>query len=748
MELTASKNLTSVYKNYDESIFYKVEFSLIPLKGDNANWFLKFRAKQNLPTDTVLKIYKRDVKSWSIQLFCERNMNESLSSGGVSGKITFENNGNSSYENYVWVAEIYMGQDQELRALLYTPGANGLLNQLNVKTFPFGNNPMDAFVEQQNDLYKTRKNNGICFSGGGTRAMILAMGQMQGLDSLDLLNTSKYISSVSGGSWASTLYSFDEANSSALLGTPVKPSNISENNLPEMATGAQTHRFLGILLINAVRVGLYYRSELPTNDKLNNFFEQLKQFGITPELSPDNLWIESVRINYLTHISETLQAQKTYMTLDESTKADIISRNSVLSTYNFKTLRNRENGTVPYPIVNTVLMFPSLDNPIVGKFNYSGFENTPLYVGAVNDINNEITYNQTPYKIGGGYMEPIGYNTVFTKVNEDIDEVFQLFDKMNPSTASGISSSAAAGFTSKISGEISWYNVLKTIRQIGITTVIAGLEQAFGITISAEIKTAIVNYIEEQIDEPKPDDPAALFLDPQANYFPILNDNDTPQNIQFTLGDGGLIENFGIMPLLRRKVEKIVVFINTATPLDIKYTFDPSNEADFDSSKIDSAFTSLFGFYNASVGDKASGVDYSQNQVFDNKLLTELVKTLQEQKENGKTLIAETPGISVMSNKTWNLIQDDDYKVDVLWVYNDEVSDFNDSFEKSPAYNEFVKAEKEGNDHTLLKIGNLPMYNTFGSTIRGLQNIQLNALAGIGAWNVTQNSTLFEKYLG
>src|ERR1700751_4783319 len=56
----------------------------------------------------------------------------------------------------------------------------------------------------------------VCFSGGGSRALSCALGQLSGLRSLpdptglnkSVLDLIPYVSSVSGGSWASVLYTF------------------------------------------------------------------------------------------------------------------------------------------------------------------------------------------------------------------------------------------------------------------------------------------------------------------------------------------------------------------------------------------------------------------------------------------------------------------------------------------------------------------------------------------------------------
>lgn len=61
------------------------------------------------------------------------------------------------------------------------------------------------FPEQTTDFLASTTNCGICFSGGGTRAMSAAMGQMRGLNNLGVLKNARYISCVSGGSWASAI---------------------------------------------------------------------------------------------------------------------------------------------------------------------------------------------------------------------------------------------------------------------------------------------------------------------------------------------------------------------------------------------------------------------------------------------------------------------------------------------------------------------------------------------------------------
>ena len=68
---------------------------------------------------------------------------------------------------------------------------------------------------------------GVCFSGGGSRALTAAMGQLRGLTKLGLIEQTQYISGVSGGAWASTIYCYvpETISDDVLLGEVCKNPN-------------------------------------------------------------------------------------------------------------------------------------------------------------------------------------------------------------------------------------------------------------------------------------------------------------------------------------------------------------------------------------------------------------------------------------------------------------------------------------------------------------------------------------------
>lgn len=78
---------------------------------------------------------------------------------------------------------------------------------------------------------------GVCFSGGGSRALSAALGQMRGLRTLGLMDRVSYVSSVSGGTWASATYNYLPANISDddFLGLPVAPEDITTDSLSQLS---------------------------------------------------------------------------------------------------------------------------------------------------------------------------------------------------------------------------------------------------------------------------------------------------------------------------------------------------------------------------------------------------------------------------------------------------------------------------------------------------------------------------------
>ncbi|CAE7666030.1 unnamed protein product [Symbiodinium sp. CCMP2456] len=73
---------------------------------------------------------------------------------------------------------------------------------------------------------------GICFSGGGSRALSVTLGVLRALESLQLIPHIDAISSVSGGTWASSIYMFaKDVSVKELLGEDTVPNDLTMDRL-------------------------------------------------------------------------------------------------------------------------------------------------------------------------------------------------------------------------------------------------------------------------------------------------------------------------------------------------------------------------------------------------------------------------------------------------------------------------------------------------------------------------------------
>lgn len=61
----------------------------------------------------------------------------------------------------------------------------------------------------------------------------------------------------------------------------------------------------------------------------------------------------------------------------------------------------------------------------------------------------------------------------------------------------------------------------------------------------------------------------------------------------YQLGDGGVVENFGLLALMRRKLPRAIVFINTSVPLNVAYDVAHQTPKDSD---LDAYLPPFFGF--------------------------------------------------------------------------------------------------------------------------------------------------------
>lgn len=193
--------------------------------------------------------------------------------------------------------------------------------------------------------------------------------------------------------------------------------------------------------------------------------------------------------------------------------------------------------------------------------------------------------------------------------------------------------------------------------------------------------------------------------------------------------DGGDLENYGLIPLLRRRVRVVVVFINTVWPLSLDDATtawpDDLDEVSASQRRIDPFLAPLFG---------APGRRFSQNQVFPESDYQEVVAGLQRAKRAGETVMTETTH-RVQDNEWWRV--EGGWDVRICWVYNDHVEEWVRAL-RPPLQD----AVRQGRSASSGPFAHFPHYLTRGQNPGALVRLtpaQTNLLAHLSSWNVIRH---------
>lgn len=525
---------------------------------------------------------------------------------------------------------------------------------------------------------------GVCFSGGGTRAMNLAIGQMKGLEKLGLWDDVGYISAVSGGSWASTIFTFyneGAENDDQLLGTIIAPGDLNMDKLAYMPEG-----FMGKVI---------------TNHLIDDVFKRLAEGSLTLGIlqKMDYVWIDAVGSTYLQPYGLYDRKHPKYFTLNDSTRNGILARNKKLKATDFITVHSQKGDIKrPYLIVNSSLLAPNRYLPIKNPENLSVFNYTPLYIGSnhpigVTDIE-LLSGDAISFNAGGGFVEPFGFGSdllhrqdrQLTPGNKGTKLRVKLAkDRFQAVDATG-TSSAAYGAT-------------------------------FSSSLFAQLESSLLTHF------------SADQLIPEEEYWPISENGVVEEAEEYRFTDGGNLENFGLISLLQRGVKKAIVFINTDTPLDV--TLDPSASCPPLASQVSSDLFPLFGY---KLGNQV------HNQVFSKSDFKRVYDTLRKAKLENRTVMAKTI-LKTVKNDWWGI--NSGKEVEVLWVYNEKVNDWEKLL--PPDVKKQICDGPDGKfpDFPLYKlIGENGLQNGISLTTE-----QVNLLYQFSAWNVYSNKDVFTNFL-
>lgn len=235
---------------------------------------------------------------------------------------------------------------------------------------------------------------------------------------------------------------------------------------------------------------------------------------------------------------------------------------------------------------------------------------------------------------------------------------------------------------------------------------------------------------------------AVSYVNPDLQLWPVTPDGQ--REMKYQLGDGGIIENAGLLPLLQRGVKKAVWLINTDTGLhnDFNWCGDAPKAHNFDPnaspSKITNQLSDKFGHGISSVNGYLL-----HNQVFEKSKFPEVGCELQKLKAKGVPLVLRK-NLMVVPNSWWGI--KGGYELDITFVYLERVWGFEHAIKDQALRDELSKGYwKKGGP-----FNNYPFFKTIfqnGAEIIQYNPEQVNVLAALAEYTVLQNKELFEDVL-
>jgi len=552
------------------------------------------------------------------------------------------------------------------------PAGGGAPKNLNASLFPTPD-PSSPFPEVAADPNRFGPPwVGVCFSGGGSRALTAEMGQLRGLAHLGLLPSIGWMSTVSGGTWAGTLWNWaPESIADATLLGPVEldparlewdsgPAGRNLGSLDPHAIGAAATR-LGIEEMLAQAIDLYLHGT-PISEVWPRGIGKLvlEPFGLGDDPARYFTWTPWWR--------------------DHA----VLEHNRGLRADDFVTTRPDR----PYLITNSTLFYPPTPPGASAVARRPGqgaapwevgytFETTPISAGIPPPF--PLAGPPQPGQpgssdLGGGWIDPFAVGSVapsavtperrFTVPTPPLR--FRLSD------AAGLSSLAFA------------YDVIDAAHRSGI------------------------HYLDDMV--------------PTVQVWPVLNAAALPRNAarSYLFGDGGNLENQGIMALLRRRLPTVLAFVNTEIALSQQ---GPNGEV-----VVDSDLPPLFGLeWSAS---KQAYVDISPsspfrfNRVFDRAAFDDLRAQLWSSAAAGGPAFALQKNVRVYANAHYGVA---DGAATIAWSYLNPTPAWSKNL--STGVRDWMKVE-------FWKYDTFPNYSTVEQL--HLDARQVNLLAHLACWSVTK----------
>lgn len=452
---------------------------------------------------------------------------------------------------------------------------------------------------------------GLAFSGGGSRAMSVALGVLRALEGMSLMGTVDAISSVSGGSWASAVYMFANQTADALLGSLTNPSGLTMTalNMPPPALEAVT-RDTGPIVADLWWKGYPHR----------------------------HLWVYTIGEAILKPFG--LDRKDCYMASNKHAVERIKAANPQLKDSCFQVPAPDRPPTV---IMSGSLLAPTGYQAEAG--NVVSLQMSPDYSGSpfYPDQKTVTYFSESQRKnptlpnsvVGGGLVESFAFgggepHKELSPVGSVV-EVVAPYQPLSVAKAMGVSSAGPASALTQF-GPHGMIN-LATLNPV------------------SDYWGVVAGEIAHSHHQPR-----THALHQQAGTY--------------GLGDGGNIDNSGVLALLQRRATHIVWLISSGVPLPEMEEVCELEELSVNTANaMDSQITGNFGY----IEKNTVGQYLAKNQVFDRKELAPLLCELAQRAKAGKPAVV-LKKMDVLRNNWWGIEGGSTAKV--LFFYNALCEDF------------------------------------------------------------------------
>ena len=542
-----------------------------------------------------------------------------------------------------------------LAGLVYVAMSN--VDTVNVRTWEIAASsgaapPELADSELAVPWLRDRASFGIAFSGGGTRSAAASLGELRALHDLGWLRRARYISSNSGGSWATVPYTYlplaiDEER---FLGDYIPPEQLNDDSLrpseiDPLAFGTAIH--------NAGTIDEIFelgRGDEAYSDIVASIF--LQPFGL--------------------HDNEK------FFTFHQDALKNVLAANPSLGSDDFLIV---ERDDRPYLIVTGAMIGQQMsDDP--GE--YFPVEMTPLYTGIRGRF--EFEKDGETVVVGGGYVESLGYDS-YEPQGKAIDGRWQV----------------------RLTGLFS-----RGDKPIGDRYRFT-LSDVIGASSAAPLATLSRLSI-----------PNLLF--PEFRHWAVdreaisrSEDSVRRWADEFQHGDGADMDNLALTPLLARKTENILVFINSADA----FRKPSSGCGNISEEHITDDVISYF----RKTGVLIHNIVFADGDI----ALEKICEEFSAQQVVGEPLVYCQP-YDVIANARHGI---EPYRTSICWAYLDRANNWIDKLDHTTG--DLIRQLYDGEG----SFDNFPHYLTFAE--HGLSLIDLNrerviALSNLAAWAVKERA--------